>query len=308
MDSATQTGLNLIGGLMGGSIVHKAMGGEFTGENGVFRHMAPVLVEKMKMTGPAIAASWQGNALVKQYKDRAINERVHEGLKEKAAAGAPTRGGFMMASDVPPLTAPSLRAPVQKLSGEVPAEKTKAADSLPDYVTYNASDFKPAQLNAKPKTAEGAGDGMSMSQDTAANNQAPEDYKVDGAKEKKKEADVSPAVPWSGGTGGMQRQESYIPPMKVPSLRAPLSKVGAAGPMSFGKSLIPPPPPIPAPTVAKTVGTPKMPTPGPSIAEISKPKGPGFGSGISGAFKPNSGIGGTGPVDLGAKLGPTGMK
>jgi hypothetical protein len=42
---------------------------------------------------------------------------------------------------------------------------------------------------------------------------------------------------------------------------------------------------------SKAVGMPKMtPPPGPSIADIAKPKGPGFGTGIPGAYK--SGIGG----------------
>lgn len=43
------------------------------------------------------------------------------------------------------------------------------------------------------------------------------------------------------------------------------------------------------------VGAPRASAPpGPSVADQSKPKGPGFGSGIAGAFKGN--IGGTGPV------------
>lgn len=54
--------------------------------------------------------------------------------------------------------------------------------------------------------------------------------------------------------------------------------------------------PFHAAQTAKTIGTPKITPPGPSIADIAKPKGAGFGTGIAGAFKPNTGIGGTGPV------------
>jgi hypothetical protein len=332
----------------------------------------------------------------------------------KAGAGAPTRGGFLMASDVPPLTAPSLRAPVQKLGGGSPAETTKAAevariavqeataalhkvgeiltkvsDSLPDYVTYSPSDFKPANLNQKPKMADGAGEGMGMSPDTAANNQQPEDFKekkgvsenwvaktilknpaqvtagrldafhnnmragldravAQGGSSNNplagkyhtawnaasqrlssgdnvvasatpqpgqpgflsrlfgKQADVSPSVTWNPGTGGAARQASYVPPMKMQSLRAPVAKIAAAAPM--GALASQPPPPIPAPTIAKTVGTPKIKAPGPSIADVAKPKGPGFGTGIAGAFKPQTGVGGTGPIDMNTKLGPGNSK
>lgn len=276
---------------------------------------------------------------------RGMEKAIDHVAPVKVAAGAPTRGGFMMASDVPPMRVPSLRAPVEKVSEGVKAAEvariavqeasaalhkvgealTKVGDSLPDFATYDPGDFKPANLNAKPKMAEGAGDGMSMSQDTAANNQQPEDFREKDLREKKssvmdvilrvfdermKKADVSPSVSWNPGYGGAQRQASFIPPMTAPSLRAPVAKVAAAipggiGPM-MGKSLVPPPSPPSSPfqaaQTAKTVGTPKVTPPGPSIAEQSKPKGPGFGSGIAGAFKGR--IGGTGPVDLGTKLGP----
>ena len=117
----------------------------------------------------------------------------------KLAEGAPTRGGFAMASDVPPFRAPNLRAGIQK-----------AGDLLPEGVTYNPGDFKPVNIM------------------------------------KKKAGALTPA-----------------------------------GRLAHSKS----------------VGMPKLTAPaGPSIAEQSKPKGPGFGSGNSGAFK--TAIGGTGGTSL----------
>lgn len=58
--------------------------------------------------------------------------------KEKKAASAPTRGNFMMASDVPPLKVPSLRAPIEKNS-----------DMMDTYYPYSPGDFKPAKLTGK---------------------------------------------------------------------------------------------------------------------------------------------------------------
>jgi hypothetical protein len=114
----------------------------------------------------------------------------------KMAAGAPTRGNFMMASDVPPFKVPSLRAPVEKNS-----------EMFPEYMPYSPGDFKPAKLTSK-------------------------------------------------------------------TAQSPIFQAAAR---------------------AKTVGTPKVSAPpGPSIADIAKPKGPGMGTGIAGAFKGS--IGGTAGV------------
>jgi hypothetical protein len=166
--------------------------------------------------------------------------------KQKEAAGAPTRGGFMMASDIPPFKMPSLRSPIEKNS-----------DMLPEGMTYDPKDFKPVRLVGKEKAA-----------------------------------DISPAKAWSPGVGGSARQASYLPPFRAPSLLAPIAKLGSTSPFEAAQT-------------AKTVGTfkvgklPKI--PGPSIAQIAKPKGAGFGSGIAGAFKGS--IGGSGPVDLSANPG-----
>lgn len=312
----------------------------------------------------------EGDAVIEVGKDgkslgkgNLLEKRSHFGALRKIAAGAPTRGGFMMASDIPPMTAPSLRAPVVKQAEGVKAAEaarvavqeasaalhkvgqilTKVGDSLPDYVTYNSGDFTPAKLNGRPKLSAGQNESI----DENAKDSLPEDFKKTGAgyppcphcgdtterlrsiptrcgkckekvsaqtdsqygadtgadvssdnylRGKEKDSDVSPSVSWNGGTGAVHRQESFIPAFHQTSLRSAISKTGAAG-------VLPPPAPPPAPTVAKTVGVPKMPAPGPSIADIAKPKGAGFGTGIAGAFKPGTGIGGTGPVSLSASPG-----
>lgn len=79
----------------------------------------------------------------------------------KIAAGAPTRGGFMMASDMPPFRSPQLGAAIQKTSGfddysqdttksdppgmlqknNLEPEKEKNSDALPNFVTYGPGDF-----------------------------------------------------------------------------------------------------------------------------------------------------------------------
>lgn len=112
----------------------------------------------------------------------------------KIAAGAPTRGNFMMASDLPPFRAPRLDRAIQK-DGEM----------LPDFVTYEPGDFK----------------------------------RVDPMKKKA-----------NAGT-----------------LKGSLAKARAVG--------------------APRVGAP----PGPSVAQIAKPRGPGFGGPAAGANK--SVVGGT---------------
>jgi hypothetical protein len=115
-------------------------------------------------------------------------------LREKRAAGAPTRGNFMMASDLPPFQAPRLDRVLQKES-----------DMLPDDVTYSPGDFKMVNIM------------------------------------KKRAGAVSPA----GRLAASQR-------VGLPRVTAP---------------------------------------PGPSIKQVAKPKGPGFGSGEAGSFKDS--IGGT---------------
>lgn len=256
---------------------------------------------------------------------------------QKQAAGAPTRGNFMMASDIPAFRAPRLDRAIQKdgaletkegapggfirglgqaarrqvqhlkddlvdlnyqgpqghhgagalmgtagiAGGLVGAgyaagrhqEKQKAAESdgmfrtkkddeeedarlkkkegdmLPDYITYGPGDFK------KSKYA------MSL-EDMGA-----------FVRELQKEADVSPAVPWNGGTGNPHRMASDVPPFRAPRLDRAIQKEGSMSPAGqLNKS--------------QHVGAPKSTAPpGPSIADIAKPKGAKFGIGIPGAFK-----------------------
>jgi hypothetical protein len=173
---------------------------------------------------PGLTPAWIG---AKRGLEKVI-DRVSP-LPTKIAASAPTRGGFFMASDIPPFRAPSLKAPLEK-----------AGDMLPDYVTYNQGDFTPAKLVGKSKTSAGQNEGI----DENARGSAPEDFK----------------------------------------------KISGSSPFQAAQT-------------AKTIGTPKITPPGPSIADLSKPKGAGFGTGIAGAFKSNTGIGGTAPVSLKANPG-----
>jgi len=159
--------------------------------------------------------------------------------KRKQAAGAPTRGNFMMASDIPSFAAPDLQSPIQKRSDldlafdpapVAKKSKEKDGDMLPDYVTYNQSDFKKSKYSMP-----------------------------------------------------VEEMAKFVATLR--------EKMGAAGGiMGVSPTL------GGAPSAAKSVGAPKLSGPGPSIAQIAKPKGPHFGSGIAGAFKGS--IGGRAPQDL----------
>ena len=181
------------------------------------------------------------------------------GALGKLAASAPTRGNFMMASDIPAFRQPQLGAGIQKNSGNAPT-KEKASDMLPDGLTYDMGDFKRAKF--------------AMSMEQLAHFVAL----------LRKEAAASPALAWNPGVGGNpHRQQSDLPTFRAPRLDQAIQKEGMT----------------PAGQLAHSgrVGAPKASAPpGPSIAQIAKPKGMGFGSGISGAFK--SVIGGTGPVGI----------
>lgn len=151
----------------------------------------PEIVPMQALPIPGLTPAYLG---LKKGLERAIDRFAPAAGAIKKAEGAPTRGGFAMASDIPPFRAPNLRTGIQK-----------AGDMLPDGVTYNASDFKPVKF----------------------------------------------------------------------------TKRGAAALTPAGRL-----------TQTNGVGMPKVTAPpGPSIADIAKPKGPGFGTGMAGAFK--SSIGGT---------------
>lgn len=217
-----------------------------------------------------------GAGLLGRYRNLSSAKAMHKELakpKEKAAASAPTRGNFMMASDIPSFQAPRLDRAIQKNSGETtmptgtagtdnpsPENTGKQSAFLPDGVTANSNDFKPAKL-AEITTAE-------LAVLTA---------------ELLKEADVSPAASWNGGTfggTGVRRGVSDIPPFRAPRLDRALQKTAIAGL-------------TPASQLEKstTVGAPKVTAPaGPSIADQVKPRGARFGSALPGAQK--GGIGG----------------
>jgi hypothetical protein len=94
------------------------------------------------------------------------------------------------------------------------------------------------------------------------------------AEGEEKAADVSPAVSWNGQFGGAHRQQSDIPAFRAPILSRAVQKHANVS--------------SPRGQLSKTqhVGAPKVTAPpGPSIADIAKPKGEHFGIGIPGAFK-----------------------
>lgn len=78
----------------------------------------------------------------KEYKERKQKERVARGgfasyaAMPKAASSAPTRGGFMQASDLPPFRMPSLQSPLAK-EGDM------------GFVNYKPGDFKPVDIMKK---------------------------------------------------------------------------------------------------------------------------------------------------------------
>lgn len=97
-------------------------------------------------------------------------------------------------------------------------------------------------------------------------------------------ADVSPASPWSGGINSGGRQESSLPdPASAGGMQAELTRRVVRQLEKRGYSAQ-----TPAGRLAqsKSVGAPDMADPpGPSIAQVAKPKGPKFGVAIPGAKK-----------------------
>lgn len=258
------------------------------GESGKAMALPAALNFAMNPGGPptfaaALGLGALGQGMAQKRRNAAAVEHYDNALEgmPKAAAGAPTRGNFMMASDVPPFKAPRLDRAIQKdgcmetkaaESGgmfrtrkdddeEDARSKKKEGDMLPDYVTYGPGDFKRSKY------------AMSMEEMSSF------------VEDLLKEAEVSPAVPWSGGGGNPHRMASDIPAFRAPRLDRAIQKEGAvSSPASQLSS-------------SQRVGAPKASAPpGPSIADIAKPKGAKFGTGIAGAFK--GGIGGTGPVAL----------
>ena len=172
---------------------------------------------------------------------------------EKTAAGAPTRGGFMMASDIPPFRSPQLGAAIQKTSGfddysqdttkspppgtlqkdNQESEKEKNSDALPNFVTYEPGDFK------RSKYASRLVQLLTL----------PERYRATKAA-LEKDSDMALAF----DPASMHKKATITP-------QSQLEK-------------------------STSVGAPKVSAPpGPSIADIAKPRGKAFGIGMPGAFK-----------------------
>lgn len=168
-----------------------------------------------------LGANIFGSAMAQKRRNAAAVEHMDRLRKKtKHAAGAPTRGNFMMASDIPAFQAPRLDRAIQKNSGEttmpVGKPKEKTEDFLPNGVTYNEGDFKRSKYAMSTQELEGFVTGLLKQAMTPA--------------------------------GQLAQTQS--------------------------------------------IGAPKAsPPPGPSIADIAKPKGARFGTGIAGAFKTT--IGGT---------------
>jgi hypothetical protein len=217
---------NIIGDAIAPLITH-ALGG-------------PELAEHAGLSAAGVMAGSYGKGMLERYIALKHAPALRAELEaKKTAASAPTRGNFMMASDLPSFQMPRLDQAIQKRSELLPdvnidggRAKDKSADALPDGVTFSASDFKKSKYAMSP-------------------------------------SELSEYV-------------AYLLEKNAAMMGAGTSPMAAMG-------------------AAKKVGLPGMslPTPqGPSIANIAKPKGAGFGSGIAGAFKGS--IGGTTPVDLGA--------
>jgi hypothetical protein len=198
----------------------------------------------------------------------------------KLAAGAPTRGNFMMASDMPAFRPPRLDQAIQKNSGGTSMPVT---DLQP----------KPAPVADKP----GANPSLESSDKYAAGKlvKLMGDARIEVDKKGKglgkgplnKGADFLPdfAV-YQPGVDSFKRSKYAMPVQELSAFVDGLLKEGMGGI-------------TPAGHLASTqrVGAPKVSAPpGPSIADISKPKGAHFGTGIAGAFKGS--IGGTAPQGL----------
>ncbi len=193
----------------------------------------------------------------------------------KISASSPTRGGFLLASDIPAFHAPSLRAPLEKQSDMLPDyapsdegqkfKKSKYAE--PEKIRINNGDHAQYLLDKRKAQAEGGELSTEISDDLIV-----------------KESDISPTSPMGDLGGNPHRMQSWLANVPVNSLRAPLRKMGSLVPGS--------------PQAARNVG--KVPAlggaTGPSIADIAKPKGMKFGGPLPGANKGS--IGGYNPPKL----------
>lgn len=118
-------------------------------ESGTVSKLAGKKEKDSGSSGITPARPWDGNAVLASF----------EG--EKQAAGAPTRGGFLMASEIPPFRAPSLRAPVEKVGELEKASGVPGAPQPPKVpgIKTPAQRFsvsrRVGQAGGAPKTAPG---------------------------------------------------------------------------------------------------------------------------------------------------------
>jgi hypothetical protein len=140
----------------------------------------------------------------------------------KISASSPTRGGFMLASDIPQFKAPSLRAPIEKNS-----------DFLPDYVTYNEGDFKKSKY-AAAIDRERMRTQLLLEERLRDFGEPTGDISKEDAVPAVKQADISPTQPLGDGGGNPHRMQSWLASPRTNSLRAPLNKVAEDGGGDYG--------------------------------------------------------------------------
>jgi hypothetical protein len=231
----------------------------------------PAIAGHLAATTSGVAT---GAGLLGRY--GALTARKAMDEKQKAAASAPTRGNFMMASDLPPFRAPRLDRAIQKNSGET---------SMPTGPTDNIHNPQPEN------TSKYAGKLVKLEGDAVIEVDENGKSKGEGnllQKEQGKEkADAFLPDNLTYSQSDFKRSKYAMSTAELARFVEQLRKEGGAAGLT------------PAGQLAKTqsVGAPKAsPPPGPSIAQIAKPRGARFGVGIPGAFK--STIGGDKGVAL----------
>lgn len=207
-------------------------------------HVLPVDFAKSKHTSLVATVVKKEKTAMHPITLAAFQAELH-----KEGAGAPTRGGFMMASDIPAFRPPRLDQAIQKNSGDAPPQdnpKLLTSDKYAMRVKLEGDAL--IEVDAKGKSL---GKGPL----------------------KEKGADMLPdGVTFNSGDF---KRSKYAMSIATMGALVDLMKTGGVGITPAGQ-------------LAKTqsVGAPKVTAPpGPSIADIAKPKGAKFGIGIPGAFK-----------------------
>jgi hypothetical protein len=225
-----------------------------------------------------------GNLVARQSMEQAQKEGVkpkpkakEQPVLQKSAASAPTRGNFMMASDLPPFQSPRLDRAIQKNGGPaaIPASGSVNDNPMPENTSKYAGSKEKRFLKLE-------GDALiEVDKDGKSLGKGP--VNRDYYKKEKDSDSLGLYYPYS--SGDFKRSKYAMSTGQLSEFVAELLKEGAFN--------------TPASQLAKTqsIGAPKAtPPPGPSIAQIAKPRGARFGVGIPGAFK--SRIGGDAGVSL----------